>query len=165
MPALAVSPIVAALEHLEVEHDAVRAAPVTEVVVSLVEARRRCRTRGSRAGSATVCCGAAARGVRGVDRLIGRSVHMAPGDGIDGGADGVREMQVVRSAACWRRRRRGRRHPVGSPSDGSRCIQRSLLQTFRPDCLTPATSGVELGAGILSRAASALQSSVKWGDR
>jgi predicted transposase YbfD/YdcC len=34
-----VSPIVAALEHLEVEHDAVRAAPVTEVgVLSLVEA-------------------------------------------------------------------------------------------------------------------------------
>lgn len=39
MPALSVSPIVAALQHLEVEHDAVTAAPVTEVVVlSLVEA-------------------------------------------------------------------------------------------------------------------------------
>jgi predicted transposase YbfD/YdcC len=39
VPALSVSPIVAALEHLEVEHDAVSAAPVTEVaVLSLVEA-------------------------------------------------------------------------------------------------------------------------------
>ena len=39
MPALSVSPIVVALEHLEVEHDAVMAAPVTEVgVLSLVEA-------------------------------------------------------------------------------------------------------------------------------
>jgi predicted transposase YbfD/YdcC len=39
VPALSVSPIVAALEHLEVEHDAVTAAPVAEAaVLSLVEA-------------------------------------------------------------------------------------------------------------------------------
>jgi hypothetical protein len=39
VPALSVSPIVAALEHLEVELDAVSAAPVTEVaVLSLVDA-------------------------------------------------------------------------------------------------------------------------------
>jgi hypothetical protein len=49
-PALLVSPIVA----LEVEHEAVRAAPVAEVVVlSLVEALSRVQER--RAGSATVC--------------------------------------------------------------------------------------------------------------
>ncbi|GEL20892.1 ISAs1 family transposase [Pseudonocardia asaccharolytica] len=39
MPALSVSPIVAVLEHLEVEHDAVSVAPVTDVaVLSLVDA-------------------------------------------------------------------------------------------------------------------------------